>query len=340
MASNDNDDGISSSTTPATSVNEPTNAAVSTATARSEEGRNTFFDWHQNSKLIKEWRAIMVKDIESGKSAQAKDRVLDSQTVFPCEYTFLDLGANVGDTIRKLIDSGLPALNGKQHEFEFAKGGLGDVQYGQWIGKRQMYESFQLSEYIQKKANGILPEDFCYYGVEGNPTFTARLREIEIAIMNLYPRPLRHAHFFTDHVATGVDGPTTLYLDTVNHGDNYWGSSIFQSHHDVQRSGKDTGVPVTGITLTTLLRETLKSNGHAIIKIDIEGAEFALIDEAIKSNVLCEFCQDRNATINVQLELHKANVMRQEFDPNNQWSNRAFAKLRECGVVLTEGDYL
>ena len=310
------------------------------------------FDWEANSRRVKEWRSKLMKELETESSTVAggsdseeakKDRhqrvashTMDQKTVFPCENVLLDFGANVGDTMRKLIDSGLPPINGHQFEYDPKVGGIGTVRYGQKVGRRYFRESFVLSRYIQHKSNGAMPEDFCYYGIEGNPTFTALLKELEITTMNLDPRPLRHLHFFTDHVGTGKDGPTTLYLDTVNKNDHFWGSSIYDSHKDVQRSGGNTGVPVTGITLTTLLRNTLKPNGLAIIKIDIEGAEYPLMEEAVKSGVLCEFCKEKNATISLVLEEH-GHLLKGDAAENWKKMN-GNEKVRECGVDLNLGD--
>jgi hypothetical protein len=66
------------------------------------------------------------------------------------------------------------------------------------------------------KEFGTGPEDYCYYGAEGNPVFTdrsARLLDMDAPILDR----LQHMHFFTTSVGAGEDGMTKfLYLDTIN----------------------------------------------------------------------------------------------------------------------------
>jgi hypothetical protein len=109
------------------------------------------------------------------------------------------------------------------------------------------------------------PEDYCYYGVEGNPVFTDRLQSLEDFILDTRPRPLQHIHFFTTSVGAGKDGMTKLYLDTINKDKNYWGSSIFDGHQDVRksaavrvgRSNCDHGARVERLAASTALILTL-----------------------------------------------------------------------------------
>jgi hypothetical protein len=105
------------------------------------------------------------------------------------------------------------------------------------------------------------------------------------------PPPVRSASFYTETVGSPADGPVTFYLDTKNAAVNYWGSSLISSHRDVEPGG---GVTVQGVTLTSLLRrhvDTSRSPGHVMIKMDIEGAEYALLNEASDSGILCELTE-------------------------------------------------
>ena len=123
-------------------------------------------------------------------------------------------------------------------------------------------------------------EDSCYYQVGRNPHFTALLKTTEGNVMSMRPRPVRYFHFLTETVGTNRDGPTQLFLDTVNPKENFWGLSVMDTHRDVLASRK-TGVPVMGVTLTSMLQKAVKPGGHVIVKIDIEGAEYLLLEEAI-----------------------------------------------------------
>lgn len=129
--------------------------------------------------------------------------------------------------------------------------------------------------------------------------------------MNSEPRPVRYAHFFTETVGAGVDGPAVLYLDTINADNNFWGSSMIANHWDVAKSatgdGKLVEAHVDGLTLTTLLKQAarMEPGAHIIIKCDIEGAEYALLNEAFDSGILCEYAENA-VRIDMLIEIHPA----------------------------------
>eukprot|EP00548_Thalassiothrix_antarctica_P003319 CAMPEP_0194134124 /NCGR_PEP_ID=MMETSP0152-20130528/4190_1 /TAXON_ID=1049557 /ORGANISM="Thalassiothrix antarctica, Strain L6-D1" /LENGTH=173 /DNA_ID=CAMNT_0038829689 /DNA_START=102 /DNA_END=619 /DNA_ORIENTATION=- len=139
------------------------------------------------------------------------------------------------------------------------------------------------------------------------------------------PRPVNHLHFLTEHVGTAIDGPTTLFLDTINVKQNFWGSSIIQSHSDVHKSssggkGNNNKVGVMGITLTKLLKQTVLSAGHVIIKIDIEGAEYQLLEEAVKSRIFCLLVKEMGVTVDIIGEFHWDETLGSK-EPRNRWEN-------------------
>lgn len=302
---------------------------------------NGAFDWKANAKRVQEWRESLAESVRNGETIEV-DRLrrqgFQSKVIFPCDFTFLDLGANVGDTLRKMIDSGFPAVDGKQYFFEFEKAEIGSKCYGCPLEGRPRPDYWTFPQYMQQNMKGRQPEDYCYYGVEGNPVFSSRLKDIEIQVMNMDPRPVRHAHFLTEHIGTNVDGPSVLYLDTFNTEDNFWGSSIYQSHWDVEKSGKNTGTRVMGITLTTLLKKTVKRGGHVIVKIDIEGAEYVLLEEAVTSNILCELIQETGVTVSMVIEPH-VDEMLGGPGPRLRWEGiQGDERIRKCGVSLHVGD--
>lgn len=128
--------------------------------------------------------------------------------------------------------------------------------------------------------------------------------------MRSSPRPVRLAHFWTSTVAAGSNGPAILYLDTRNVEKNFWGSSILASHTDVQASAASSGnlveTPVEGKTLTTILQETVIGvpGSHVIIKMDVEGAEYAVLNEAFDSGILCNLT-DAAVRVDILAELHQ-----------------------------------
>ena len=180
-------------------------------------------------------------------------------------------------------------------------------------------------------------EDSCYYQVERNPHFTALLKTTEDNVMSMRPRPVRYVHFLTETVGTNRDGPTQLFLDTVNPKENFWGSSVMDTHRDVQASHK-TGVAVMGVTLTSMLQKAVKPGGHVIVKIDIEGAEYLLLEEAIESSILCVMVQKQGVSIHMMMELHDDDVLGSP-KPRQHWEEiQGHKRIVDCGVNFTLGD--
>lgn len=179
---------------------------------------------------------------------------------------------------------------------------------------RKVYEE-QMHKHEVRKQHRPRPEEYCFYGVEGNPVFTRTLRQLELMAMDagrgkgstgLFPafqglRPLRNVHFFTETVATSHDGPVELHLDSVS--DNHVGSSLLDSHKYANMGGETARV--RGVTLTWLLRQVLsgfdtnelrakderRNGGHLILKIDIEGGEYSVLKEALESQLLCDYAK-------------------------------------------------
>lgn len=268
-----------------------------------------------------------------------------------CKSVVMDFGANIGDTSGHVIDVGMISCDRNADLQTTTQASHFNVQSKQFelVKKRNILTAHieKLLE-LQDKEAMLGPEDYCYYGVEGNPHFTERLREIEDYVMAIRPRPIQHMHFFTESVGAGEDGMTKLYLDTINTKENFWGSSIFKDHQDVRKSvghGNDAetvAAPVMGYTIGTLMRKTLrafdplatedeKKGGHLILKVDIEGGEYPLLDQAVSDGTLCEFIKMGN-TADVFIEFHSARVTgKHEFLGQTKQMQ---ATLIECGVTF------
>jgi hypothetical protein len=141
---------------------------------------------------------------------------------------------------------------------------------------------------------------------------------------------------------------TKLYLDTINEKQNFWGSSIFKGHQDVQKSAlaKNTSVEMTatdvmGYTIGTLMRQTLlafdpaatredKQGGHFILKVDIEGGEFPLLEQVAKEGTLCEYVKMGNQVDFLSIEFHPQHVTGKLPAFGNMEEHRR--KLEGCGV--------
>jgi hypothetical protein len=185
--------------------------------------------------------------------------------------------------------------------------------------------------------NSIKPEDLCYFGFEGNPHFTNRLQSLAHHVMMTVPRPVQSARFLTESVVTSVSGPTTLYLDAIGTDSNFDGSSIISTMTRIKQTKKRThGVEhakVMGYSLTDILTQTTVTakGGHVYIKMDIEGAEYAVLNEAVEK--LCQLATTHKVAIVVEQHGTDANLKDRQL-----YESESVAKLRGCGVDLTHGD--
>jgi len=238
------------------------------------------------------------------------------------------------------------------------------------LAMKKIFEE-QIRKNGSQMYNRPWPEEYCFYGVEGNPSFTRKLRGLELFLMaggrhgsktgvhspggtNLHPhlprfvegpRALRHIHFFTETVATSHNGPTTLYLDSVSA--DHVGSSLLQSHKYALMGGEEA-VEVRGVTLTWLLDHVLsgfgvgtrgKLGGHLILKIDIEGGEYSVLKEALDSGKLCDYAARRGNRVDLAVEFHKWVIEDKKQKEDFAKLERIFyQKLSSCGVYLTKMD--
>jgi Methyltransferase FkbM domain len=330
------------------------------------------FDYQENAERVKQLRKKFLMKCQSAMSKEDMVTIINHQTagftmptnpleprhvgstaVRSCRHVLMDFGANIGDSFGHLIDSGMKSCDDSTNlnilpplsHFNIATKQFETVQQ-----RNKLTDYFR--NMMQKQDLDRGPEDYCYYGIEGNPHFTKRLQGIEDYVMSIHPRPIQHAHFFTESVGAGEDGMTKLYLDTVNVEQNFWGSSIFKEHYDVQQSaaGKDVetvGVPVMGYTIGRLMRMTLKvfdpnasgtdkKGSHLILKVDIEGGEYPLIKQAVADGTLCEFVKLGN-TADLIIEFHSNDVLGGYSGGKHDYVGEAkqmVDTLRGCGVTF------
>ena len=164
-------------------------------------------------------------------------------------FVFIDLGANTGDSIKYFID------------------------------KNESPESQKIDQYL--KGYGARTDTrWEIYCVEANPYFNKSLEELKN-----YCESLGHKFYLYAQSAAWIKNEKlTFYLDTVNKGHNYWGSSLLENHPDVISSNK-TKTIVNGIDVADLLRK-YKEDDEIVLKIDIEGTEYKLLKHLIEQEVL------------------------------------------------------
>lgn len=305
------------------------------------------FSSDENANQLKAWRKNIRETCAAAKSAadvlaisninklgftmpssySKPEQPRDDHAIKPCRRVVMDFGANIGDTSGHVIDSGMIGCSRNDLSKDRKEVATAPVHFN--VETKQFEDAKKRNPLTQHLVRmmadfGGGPEDYCYYGVEGNPVFTQRLRDIEDHVMAIRPRPIQHMHFFTESVGAGQDGMTKLYLDTVNTEQNFWGSSIFKDHQDVRKSAQENGnsttiaADVMGYTIGTLMRKTLrafapdaspeeKKNNHLVLKVDIEGGEYPLLAQAVKEGTLCEFVKMGNQA-DLFIEFHSQRV--------------------------------
>jgi hypothetical protein len=245
-----------------------------------------------------------------------------------------DMHCAVGDSFGKFIDASFPrdCLMGVDlvptYRIEYGNVSLGSGRSNEIVGTvKRSFDTLSLG-----------PEDFCYVGVEGNPVFTSRLKELEARVLGSVPKPVSAVHFYTETVGAGTDGPTILYLDNVNPHVNFWGSSMYEAHPDVQKTATNNQnqtvkAPVMGISLATLLQRSVKKErgAYVLMKVDIEGGEYSLLTEG--ADALCNFAS-AGVTIDLAVEWHP---WIGTGDPNNNLVAKykeVEAKILACNVTF------
>jgi len=313
----------------------------------------------QNAEKVKIWRSKILTACENAKTENEMASILamTRENAFPisrpafesrlmdpdylpgndiriCPYLFIDLGSGVGNSVEQFIDSGLvgcqrpeefPSLSFDPMHFhidgilQIASENRDDTsnrEFKNWVQDR-----------IQNFDPSFGPEDYCVYGLEGNPLLKSKLKRLENNIAKMNPSPLRHLHFLTQKVAGG-DSKRPIFIDQAHAEDNFPGSSLFFNHLHVRMSkdqyGKISEYPVESLSLTSLMKRTLayyncgsvseaqsdcnnegdsRKKNHLIINIDVEGSEFKILNEAKDSGILCNLALDGNV-VDIFVEYH------------------------------------
>eukprot|EP00026_Physarum_polycephalum_P014896 Phypoly_transcript_15462.p1 GENE.Phypoly_transcript_15462~~Phypoly_transcript_15462.p1 ORF type:complete len:303 (+),score=48.08 Phypoly_transcript_15462:67-909(+) len=165
----------------------------------------------------------------------------------PKKNVFFDLGANKGDSVEQFVGLSVSGLGG--------------------VASQSIVR-------IPKK----IPGDWDVWMFEVHPIFTERLIKLKDKVEHLsvaeYGGPF-HV-FLNNNTAIGTtDGVIDIYLDTKS--SEIWGSSILKEHPDT--NGTTIKVPVKD--LTKLIMTNYRVDDYIIVKMDIEGAEFDLMQDLL-----------------------------------------------------------
>jgi hypothetical protein len=155
------------------------------------------------------------------KSSPQIPLAIQQQPYRRCKNVFIDLGTNIGDSVGYFTDNAIdlcsPVWAAKFPKTEFnADFPRPHLNVSSLQVEHKGNKGNPLFVLLQKQAGNIPSESFCVYGMEGNPTFTRRLRQLENFIREIQPSIFQHVHIFTESVVTAQDGPTKLYLDKIS----------------------------------------------------------------------------------------------------------------------------
>jgi len=150
---------------------------------------------------------------------------------------FLDLGANKGDSVVNFLGITKTALGGKMSNLI----DLNLVKNKSWI----------------------------IYAVEANPHFNKALSDLK---KQLERDETIKMHLYNETAAWTSDGFVEFFVDTVNSGNDFWGSSLNKNHPDAVRSGQKS-VKVRSVDVARLIKQ-YDERDLVVVKMDIEGIIF------------------------------------------------------------------
>jgi FkbM family methyltransferase len=181
-------------------------------------------------------------------SKEEKNTTFVSNNQREPQNVLFDLGANIGDSARFYADPTFVSNDNPPHEL-----------------------------------HGICTKDnkkWTIYSFEANPLFNNKLDEVK-KIVESYG----HTHnVFKETAAWISNEDLVFYLDTVNPGNNFWGSSLHAEHKYAQRSNYKN-VTVKGVDISVII-DQYSIEDYIILKIDIEGSEYALLEHLIKQGTI------------------------------------------------------
>ena len=115
---------------------------------------------------------------------------------------------------------------------------------------------------------------------EANPTFNTALVEAK----ERYDEKGIKVNIYPSTVADLKDGTRTFYLDNVNSGNDFWGSSTHANHPDVVKSHTN-GTELTAINVARWLLMNTLPRDFVVVKMDIEGSEYEIIPHMVEMKI-------------------------------------------------------
>ncbi|XP_077991681.1 uncharacterized protein LOC144445913 [Glandiceps talaboti] len=120
------------------------------------------------------------------------------------------------------------------------------------------------------------PSEWKVFAFEADSIHTAELQELEKQHSNL--------KIYTETAAWINSDGITIYPDRQGRGTGFWGTSISDTKKNVN---KTKPMHVRSIDFSGWLTEHVQPDDFLVLKMNIEGAEFEILDKLLKDNTFC-----------------------------------------------------
>lgn len=162
----------------------------------------------------------------------AKSVIINSFDVKPVRYVYIDMGTNNGDSILSFF-------------------GMDQNNYPKFLDQTLISE-----------------KEWIVYAFEANARFNEDIKDATRKVLAKQPKV--KFNLFTETAVWTRNGHIKFFLDKVNAGASYWGSSLKEQHVDVISSNK-VSVDVVCVDIVDILKQYNK-NDFIVVKMDVEGA--------------------------------------------------------------------
>jgi len=186
-----------------------------------------------------------------------------------CYHVFLDVGSNIGNTVRKVYEPHL-----------FIDAPLLPI----------------FEKYFGNEKSRHIGGDYsvCTVGFEPNPKHTKVLKDLQKA----YEKCGWKAKFLTNTAAAHSSGVATFYTDTLpgdQEKNNEWGASIVKSKKAFTPAGSAKMIRLSDYILHKVITrklpkplnvEELEQKPNVVVKLDIEGSELEVLTDLLVTGSL------------------------------------------------------